>query len=147
MSEPVQVYTACQFARPPQESHIPSESAMHFWCVVSCMMPSSSYQLHSFFYREQARAIHPCLTETGSFRSGHHRWKGVLWQSSISRFRKKKNHSQRLCWSIVSNRNRRANTNNILVFWNSSERDAKMSLPNWSRPSSVFSSNRFPSRL
>ena len=30
MSKPVQVYTACQFARLSQESHIPSESAMHF---------------------------------------------------------------------------------------------------------------------
>ena len=34
------------------------------------MKPPSSYQLPSFFYREQTRAVHPCITETGTCRSG-----------------------------------------------------------------------------
>ena len=42
---------------------------------------------------------------------------------------------------------KRANTKSIWMFWNLSEKNAKRNLPHWSKPLSVFSRNRFLSRL
>ena len=56
---------------------------------------------------------------------------------------KRKKHSQRLCWSMVSSGSRKANTRNISAFWNLSDRNEKRKLRNWNRPLSVSSRSKF----
>ena len=34
---------------------------------------ASAYRLHSVYYREQARPLHPCFSETGAYRSRYYR--------------------------------------------------------------------------